>query len=550
MVYDEYNFYVTTDQYYLRACGCNDIIVIDRVSQELRIECWLMYNEIFFLLSEPGRIAVLSNVSSILSTEGFYYSTSYDLSHTLQRLSDTSPEFRTRSIYERADVRFTWNKSLLSEWESLLNSAASHKPKQTTSWNRLDYCVPIIQGYVGIIAYPENLSNIPNGNPKYSLISRRSVYRTGTRFNTRGIDESGNCANTVETEQLVEISGHRFSFVQLRGSVPIYWSQKPNLRYKPAVLLGGSQLSSHIAHSNNVLGNEIGKVNEDNLATIQADIARQHFHSLTYDYAYGRQTIINLLNQKATLPLNEKEVKYESFDFHRECGSTRWDRLGILLERLIPELLRSGQFHLDMNNSATIVSRQTGTFRSNCIDCLDRTNVIQSMLGWCALEEAVINLGLLQGSVSQTADARTRALKTDFTRTGKRTFYGMLMDGYHSAIRYYLNNFNDGFRQDSMHLLLGQYKVCDSNGNPKPLHGPGGLRRRRGTSDSEWFTQFLPLIFSFTLAMSVLCCIFPTAHWTEKATYVLFWGGASILSAFAIFTYGEEFVDRPRFCPE
>ncbi|CAH8601712.1 unnamed protein product [Heterobilharzia americana] len=534
-------------------------------------------------------------LGSILSTEGFYYSTSYDLSHTLQRLSDTSPEFRTRSIYERADVRFTWNKSLLSEWESLLNSAASHKPKQTTSWNRLDYCVPIIQGYVGIIAYPENLSNIPNGNPKYSLISRRSVYRTGTRFNTRGIDESGNCANTVETEQLVEISGHRFSFVQLRGSVPIYWSQKPNLRYKPAVLLGGSQLSSHIAHSNNVLGNEIGKVNEENLATIQADIARQHFHSLTYDYAYGRQTIINLLNQKgmeyplghayalATLPLNEKEVKYESFDFHRECGSTRWDRLGMLLERLIPELLRSGQFHLDMNNSATIVSRQTGTFRSNCIDCLDRTNVIQSMLGWCALEEAVINLGLLQGSVSQTADASTtsplshlwpgfgfrfksiwadnadycslqytgtRALKTDFTRTGKRTFYGMLMDGYHSAIRYYLNNFNDGFRQDSMHLLLGQYKVCDSNGNPKPLHGPGGLRRRRGTSDSEWFTQFLPLIFSFTLAMSVLCCIFPTAHWTEKATYVLFWGGASILSAFAIFTYGEEFVDRPRFCPE
>jgi len=32
-------------------------------------------------------------------------------------------------------------------------------------------------------------------------------------------------------------------------------------------------------------------------------------------------------------------------------------------------------------------------------------------------------------------------------RTGKRTHMGLLKDGYNSAIRYYYNNFNDGFRQ-------------------------------------------------------------------------------------------------------
>lgn len=41
-----------------------------------------------------------------------------------------------------------------------------------------------------------------------------------------------------------------------------------------------------------------------------------------------------------------------------------------------------------------------------------------------------------------------------------------------------------------------------------------------------------------------------SAHWTEKATYVLFWGGASVLSALAIFAYGDDFVDHPRFCPD
>lgn len=43
--------------------------------------------------------------------------------------------------------------------------------------------------------------------------------------------------------------------------------------------------------------------------------------------------------------------------------------------------------------------------------------------------------------------AGTGALKTDYTRTGKRTQVGMIRDGMNSLIRYYKNNFTDGFRQ-------------------------------------------------------------------------------------------------------
>ncbi len=34
------------------------------------------------------------------------------------------------------------------------------------------------------------------------LISRRSVFRQGTRYNRRGIDSAGHVANFVETEQV------------------------------------------------------------------------------------------------------------------------------------------------------------------------------------------------------------------------------------------------------------------------------------------------------------------------------------------------------------
>lgn len=43
----------------------------------------------------------------------------------------------------------------------------------------------------------------------------------------------------------------------------------------------------------------------------------------------------------------------------------------------------------------------------------------------------------------------TGALKTDFTRTGKRTQIGALRDGVNSMTRYYKNNFADGYRQVS-----------------------------------------------------------------------------------------------------
>ena len=44
----------------------------------------------------------------------------------------------------------------------------------------------------------------------------------------------------------------------------------------------------------------------------------------------------------------------------------------------------------------------------------------------------------------------TGALKTDFTRTGKRTRQGLLEDGWNSVMRYLKNNFFDGARQVSV----------------------------------------------------------------------------------------------------
>ena len=84
----------------------------------------------------------------------------------------------------------------------------------------------MIQGYVGHAKPTMDLDLI--------LISRRRWQMGGTRFNSRGIDDEGNCANFVESEQiLVKTKINRekntkrvylYSYSQIRGTLPFYWT--------------------------------------------------------------------------------------------------------------------------------------------------------------------------------------------------------------------------------------------------------------------------------------------------------------------------------------
>lgn len=120
--------------------------------------------------------------------------------------------------------------------------------------------------------------------------------------------------------------------------------------------------------------------------------------------------------------------------------------------------------------------------------------------------------------------AGTGALKTDFTRTGKRTKKGALMDGYNSCVRYIMNNFMDGYRQDVLDLLLGRFSVSRSKPSPfqtqgeslgvgaDQTHGPrGGLlprgdvpQRRPGYMFERLFRSVLLTLLICTGVFSVL----------------------------------------------
>ena len=77
-----------------------------------------------------------------------------------------------------------------------------------------------------------------------ALISRKDCRRPGRRFLVRGLDREGNAANFVETEHVLSIKSVEnekvsqiSSHIQIRGSIPLQWSMKPNLKWSPPVII-------------------------------------------------------------------------------------------------------------------------------------------------------------------------------------------------------------------------------------------------------------------------------------------------------------------------
>lgn len=461
-------------------------------------------------------------VNHVLSTPGLYFSYSYDLTHSLQRLHSNSPQFLKTPMYIRADQRFLWNGHLLKQF--------------CVSPDCSNFALPLLHGFISI-----NQCCL-NGKPfSFTLISRRSCNRAGTRLFCRGVDENGYVANFVETEQIIESSGDKSSFVQIRGSIPLFWQQWPNLKLKPRPSL--IQTENHL------------------------DAFSKHFDSQVMDY--GRQVLVNLVDHRGSEGeleeaykemvnrVNNSNIRYESFDFHHECRKMRWDRLKILIDRLAHELDEFSHFLL--LRDGTIASLQDGVFRTNCIDCLDRTNVVQSMLARRSLNNVLEKLGILHpGQLveqqysfeslfkivwADNADyisiqySGTGALKTDFTRTGKRTRVGMIRDGINSMSRYYKNNFMDGFRQDALDVFLGNYKVDHSEGVTLPC--PFEVNR-------GWKYITFPLILCVAVAMFCANVITPSEYTTGSLLCLLFWGSMVGVTFSMIMYYGHEFIDAPR----
>ncbi|KIK93453.1 hypothetical protein PAXRUDRAFT_145071 [Paxillus rubicundulus Ve08.2h10] len=399
-------------------------------------------------------------LTKILSSGSFYYAMDppWDLSSRLSvRLSRDNLIPYDVGIF---DERFVWNEYIV---RSLLDFREKLDPPERQDLDRCQFIVLAIQGHVGVSTMALPAPPI-SGAPvvaTLSLISRLGWKRAGTRFNTRGVDDDGNTANFVETETILSTDQHCMSYTQVRGSVPLFWEQQGIQTFGQRIQITRPQASQpaferHFAH----LIEEYGAAHAINLLGTKENEA-----ILTAAYAKH-------LYQASGIWGDHLGITH--YDFHNAVRIGGHDNIVRELGRqeAITEHMDRFGFTLADTSTAEAITEQRGVFRTNCLDCLDRTNFVQDILSRKALEQylGLVHREWFQASAlwthhrelwAENGDALSRiyagtgALNTSFTRTGKRTLAGVLSDASKSVSRAYINNFQDKSKQIAIDMFLG-----------------------------------------------------------------------------------------------
>ncbi|KAJ2582108.1 phosphatidylinositol-3,5-bisphosphate 5-phosphatase [Coemansia sp. RSA 1836] len=338
---------------------------------------------------EEKSIATFKNVDL---TKNFYYSHTYDITHTLQKnvLLHGEPERYFHSM-------FVWNYQLICNATQAIGC---------------EWTLALIHGYVD-----QSKLSMFGRDVFVTLIARRSRIFAGVRYLKRGVNDAGYVANDVETEQIVNTmeltsfdmpyrrpfsNPYYTAYVQHRGSIPLFWSQETSgIAPKPPIEINvrDPYFVEAGRHFDSLFRRYGTPVIVLNLIKTKERAKRESL--LGEEFSEG----LHYLNQ--FLPRGKK-IRYLAWDMSRAKKNRQEDVLAILEVIAEETLSLTGVFH----NGAELYSnylkrhnagdqrplrikmrRQTGVVRSNCIDCLDRTNAAQSIIGKVALAHQLFELG-------------------------------------------------------------------------------------------------------------------------------------------------------------
>ncbi|KAF8246186.1 hypothetical protein K440DRAFT_586159 [Wilcoxina mikolae CBS 423.85] len=421
--------------------------------------------------SEEARfVGILGNLDL---TRGFYFSYSYDITRTLQHNIIRQREALVKGLahsdkHDYNDM-FAWNHYLLD-------------PAKECIKNTYDWCMPIVHGYVD----QANIS-VYGRSIYITIIARRSRYFAGARFLKRGANDLGYVANDVETEQIVsEMLTTSFhapgkalysnpnytSYVQHRGSIPLFWTQKNDAATpKPPVEMNlvDPFFSAAALHFDDLFGRYGAPIIVLNLVKSRERMPRESLLLKEFTQA------INYLNQ--FLP-DGKQIRYIAWDMSRAAKSRDQDVIETLETIAENVVSTTGFFHNGATDGIHQPKLQNGVCRTNCIDCLDRTNAAQFVIGKRALGHQLHALGVISGtSIDYDTDAvdlfthmyhdhgdtiavqyaGSHLVNTMETYRKINQWTSHSRDMLESFKRYYNNQFLDGQRQEAYNLFLGNY---------------------------------------------------------------------------------------------
>ncbi|EKM74897.1 hypothetical protein AGABI1DRAFT_132740 [Agaricus bisporus var. burnettii JB137-S8] len=344
-------------------------------------------------------------------SKNFYFSYTYDVTSSLQHNLIGCP--RTLNEPWSFNDRFAWNFHMMSTACQLRDEDG--RPAIKPHW-----FLPLVHGHVD-----QAKLTILGRVVFVTLIARRSRHYAGARYLKRGINEEGNVANEVETEQIVSEalttpfyypcgssenkqqnrrrpSPNYTSYVQYRGSIPVLWVQETNsMTPKPPIEISVVDpfYTAASKHFDNLFRRYGAPITILNLVKKREPVPRES--KLLEEYTQ----CVKYLNQ--FLPKGKKMI-YHAWDISRAHKDKERDVLGYLED--IAEEMNTGMLPYCAPLSTTDdvcsprgsvppwrnkILLQNGICRTNCVDCLDRTNAAQFVFGKRAFGHQLYALGII-----------------------------------------------------------------------------------------------------------------------------------------------------------
>lgn len=378
----------------------------------------------------------------------------------------------------------------------------------------LDFTVPVMLGYFG-----QNSKILTFREYTITLIGRKSRFRAGPRFLSRGIDAStSNVSNVVESEFILSKMGGGtikvYSFISLRGSVPWFWSQKTRKMMKPPTF-------------------DVEKYTEDRTMATYNNMKK-------LNKRYGRIVYLSLLNNEGregklhgclesciksyrskSGETTERIENYDeiiNFQLLKEAKNCSSKELTPLFNKIDPFLLITNtpreeqqqklkeESENDNENSYfpnstfcspigqpyNLVKQQNSIIRINCKDSIDRTNIIQALLCIRILKEFIadesnirldcdVSLKAMNGRFFDKMDTKVRelwvqhgnqiaqiycgsnSLRSGYVLREYLSFKESISDHFQLLRRWYQNHHKDHGKNLGIQLSLGGNQIQEED---------------------------------------------------------------------------------------
>eukprot|EP00667_Euglena_gracilis_P000661 EG_transcript_661 len=469
-------------------------------------------------------------------THDFYFSYTYDITHTLQwnvgqraHHGVQCADGWSARTWEQVNDMFVWNSYLLQDVRDQLEPA--------------HHCwlLPVTHGFYGqttIRCYGRLINLV--------IVARRSRFFAGTRYLKRGINDRGFVANHAETEQIVYDSstaslgqshGLYTSVAQMRGSVPVYWLQAIDRMPTPKPIIKLGKFDTFHAASKNHFRQIFESYGSP---VIVLDLLKQQ-EKHAREMPLGKSYMDCIAYINAELP-PEVQVEYIPWDF-RSASKTKAEKVINDLTAIAEITVAKTGFFATQNMATGKPCEQTGVIRTNCVDCLDRTNLAQFFIGRYCLGLQLQAIGIIAKASDivyytsiidellklyiKLGDKIALQYGGSRTVTAGLVHRGVAWDMVTNMRRFYSNNFIDFDKQNTINLFLGYYTPLfneRSMGLVAPYTFPmrskqEGGRRKRATL---WQLTRALLMMNPTTTESDTSEGEDTKYWKERGSRLSF----------------------------